>query len=88
MKIKVNMKNRSHRHDINWPRSRHGHKYSKYKNCLSISVWWCLYVLSNQTTPKSIWTWIHAKVKQHWGWVEESVAFKKTCNLWSSQLSS
>ena len=24
-------KNRSHRYDINRPRSRHGHKYSKYK---------------------------------------------------------
>ena len=25
------MKNRSHRYDINRPRSRHGHKYSGYK---------------------------------------------------------
>ena len=25
------MKDRSHRHDINRSRSRHGHKYSKYK---------------------------------------------------------
>ena len=25
-------KNRSHRYDINRPRSRHGHKYSKYKS--------------------------------------------------------
>ena len=31
MKIKIEMKNRSHRYDINRPRSRHGHKYSKYK---------------------------------------------------------
>ena len=31
MKIKTNMKNRSHRYDRNRPRSRHGHKYSKHK---------------------------------------------------------
>ena len=27
----MKMKNKSHRYDINRPRSRHGHKYSKYK---------------------------------------------------------
>ena len=26
----MKMKNRSHRYSINRPRSRHGHKYSKY----------------------------------------------------------
>ena len=29
--MKMKMKNRSLRYDINRPRSRHGHKYSKYK---------------------------------------------------------
>ena len=29
MKMKMEMKNRSHRCDLNRPRSRHGHKYSK-----------------------------------------------------------
>ena len=38
------MKNRSHRYDISGARSRHGQKYSKYK---IVSLWWCLYVLSN-----------------------------------------
>ena len=33
MKMKMKMKNRSHRFDIN--RARHGHKYTKYKMCLS-----------------------------------------------------
>ena len=32
--MKMKMKNRSGRYDIN--RSRHGQKYSKYKNCLSM----------------------------------------------------
>ena len=25
----------------------------------------------------NIWSSIHEKVKQHWGWVEKSVAYKK-----------
>ena len=32
------MKYRSHRYDINRPRPRHGHKYIKYKICLSITI--------------------------------------------------
>ena len=31
IKMKMKMKNRSHRYGINRPRSRDGHKYSKYK---------------------------------------------------------
>ena len=38
MKMKMKMKNRSHRYDINRPKSRHGHKYNKYKNCLSMMI--------------------------------------------------
>ena len=30
------MKNKSHKYDINRPRDRHGHKYTKYKKCLSM----------------------------------------------------
>ena len=30
----MKMKHRSHRYDINRPKSRHGQKYSKYKKCL------------------------------------------------------
>ena len=29
MKMKIKMKNRSHKYDINRPVSRHGHNYSK-----------------------------------------------------------
>ena len=38
MKMEMKMKNRSPRHDINRPRSRYGHKYSKYKKCLSMML--------------------------------------------------
>ena len=33
--MEMKIKNRSYRYDINRPRSRHEHKYSKYKQCLS-----------------------------------------------------
>ena len=36
--MKLKMKNRSHRSDINRPRSRHGHKYKKYKKRLIIMI--------------------------------------------------
>ena len=35
MKIRLKMKYRSHRCDINKPSPRHGHKYTKYK-CVSV----------------------------------------------------
>ena len=34
----MKMKSRSHRYDINRPRSRCGNKYSKYKKCLSLMM--------------------------------------------------
>ena len=68
-KIKLKMKNRSHRYDINRPRPRHGHKYTKYKLCLSIMMVYCI-----KQHPSNIWSLIVEKVKQHGGWVE-----KKPC---------
>ena len=41
MKMKMKMKNRSNRYDINRPSYRHGHKYSKYKNRLSLIILIC-----------------------------------------------
>ena len=31
----------------------------------------------NKQHVSNIWGSIHSKVKQHWGWVKESVAYKK-----------
>ena len=42
MKTKMKTKYRSRRYDINRPRSRHGHKYSIYKKCLSEFVKCCI----------------------------------------------
>ena len=39
--MKMKMKNRSHRYDINRPRARHGRKYTKYRKCLRR---WCVYM--------------------------------------------
>ena len=36
------MKNRSHRYNINRPRPTHEHKYTKYKKCLSIMMAVCI----------------------------------------------
>ena len=49
---------KSYRYDINRTWSGHG---CKFINIKSFSVW---YIQSN------IWSSIHEKVKQHWGWVE------------------
>ena len=38
MKIKMKIKNSSNRSDKNRPGDRHGHKYSKYKKCLSMMM--------------------------------------------------
>ena len=58
-------------------RSRHGHKYSQYKKCLSIIM---MFICINQHLS-NIWSSIYEKVKQYWGWGEKSVAYKKACFL-------
>ena len=68
-KRRLKMKNRSHRYDMNRPRPRHGHTCTKYEMCLSI-----LMVICIKQHLSNIWSSIHEKVKQHWGWVE-----KKAC---------
>ena len=64
--MRLKMKNRSHRCDINRPRPRHERKYTEYKMCFSIMM-----ATSVKQNPSNIWSSIHEKVKQHdWGWVE------------------
>ena len=62
----MKMKNRSHRYDINRSRPRHGHEYTKHKLLLSI-----LMVICIKQHLSNIWSSIHKRVKQHWGWVEK-----------------
>ena len=73
MKMEMKMKNTSRRYDINRTRSSHEHKYSKYKKHLSMMMLTCITQhLSN------IWSSIHEKAKQHWGWVEKKRCLKKS----------
>ena len=65
MKMKMKKKNRPHRYDINRPRSRHVHKYSKYETCLSMIMIVCI-----KQHLSNIWSLTYEKVKQHWGRVE------------------
>ena len=65
-KMKMGIKNRSHRYDINRLTSSHGHKYRKDKNYLSMMMILCI----KQQLSK-VWSSIHEKVKQHWGLVEK-----------------
>ena len=68
--MKVKMKSRSHRYDMNKPRSRHGQKCSKYEKCLIICF---------KQQLSNIWSLVHEKVKQHWGWkkILKNVGCKK-----------
>ena len=68
-------RNRSHRYGVNKRRPRNGHKYTKDQVCLSKTI----EVICIKQHLINIWSSIHEKVKQHWGWVEKSVACKKAC---------
>ena len=68
MKMKMNMKKRSHRYDINRPSSRHGHKYSKYKEYLGMIMF-----IGNKQHLSNIWSSVHEKIKQQWDWVEKKL---------------
>ena len=72
----MEMKSVSHRYDLNRPGSRHGHKYSKYKKYLSMMMLIC-----TKQHIRNISSWIHGKVKQHWGWVEKKRCHKKSVYL-------
>ena len=65
------MKNRLHRYDINRPRPKHGHKCAKYKMYRGIMMVICI-----KQHLSNIWSSIYEKVKQHWGSVKKSVAYK------------
>ena len=75
MNVKTKMKIDSRKYGINRPRCRHGHKYSKYMKRLSMMMLICI-----KQHLSNIWSSIYENVKEHWGWVEKNVAYKKTCS--------
>ena len=72
--MKLKKENRSYRYDVNRPRPRHRHKYTKCEMRLGIMMVKCIKQHLSNT-----WSSIYEKVKQQWGWVEGSVAYKKAC---------
>ena len=75
------MKNRSHRYNINRPSSRHGHKYRRYRKRLSMMMLICIKQhLSNS------WSSIHEKQSNTEAELKKCVAYKKSVKaiiLWS-----
>ena len=70
--MSMKMKNRPHRYDITRPRPRHGPKYTIYKMRLGLMMAICIKQHLSSTSSS-----IYEKLKQHWGWVEKSVAYIK-----------
>ena len=59
------MKKKAHRYDINRPRPRNRHKFTKYKMYISIMM----VVIGIKQLLRNIWSSVHEKVKQQWAWV-------------------
>ena len=73
MKMKMKMKNRSHRYDINRPRSRHGGKYSKYKRGICMMMLICI-----KQHLSTIWSSICEKLSNTEAELKKRVACKKS----------
>ena len=71
MKMKMKMKIDSRKYSINRPRSRHGHKYSKYRRRLNMIMLICI-----KQHLSNIWSSVYEIVKQQWGWVEKINSMK------------
>ena len=70
----MKMKNRSHKYDINRPRSRHGHKYNKYKKYFTMMI---LYVLCN--TLATCEAQFMKKLSNTEAELKKALVIKKTC---------
>ena len=77
----MKIKKRLRRYDINEPRSRHGHKYSRCKNCLSVMMLICI-----KQNLSNIWTSIHEKVKRQALHIKRNIRNKndRKMELWET----
>ena len=64
----------SQRYDTNWPRHRHGHKYTKYKMCLGIMVVICI-----KQHLSNIWSSFMRKLSNIEAKLKKGVAYEKAC---------
>ena len=69
MKMKMKIKNRSHRCNMDRPRSKG----------LSIMMLLCI-----KQHLCNIWGSLHEKVKQYWGWLEKKLLLMKKACIWRS----
>ena len=72
IKMRLKMKNRSHRYDINRIRRRHGHKYTKYKTCIDIMIVICI-----KQHLSNILSSIHEKLSNTEGELKKVLLIKK-----------
>ena len=72
IKMRLKIKNRSQRYDINWPRPNYGHKYTKYKMCLSIMMVLCI-----KQHLSNIWSSIMTKLSNTEAELKKRNAYKK-----------
>ena len=77
MKMEMEMKNRSHRYDINRHRSSHECKYSKYKKCLSVIMMIMWHTLRN--SKATFEAQFIKKLSNTDAELKKSVAYKKKC---------
>ena len=74
MKTKIKMKQRSHKYGINKLNSIHGQIYSI--NIKTVSLWWCLHVLSN--TKATFEAQFIKKLRNTEAKLNKSVTYKKS----------
>ena len=76
MQMKMKRKKRKLRYDINRPRSRYGHKYSKYKKFLSMMIHIC--IKQHLATFEAQLTKMLSSTEDE---LNKSVAYKRTSNF-------
>ena len=76
--MRLKTKNRSPIYDINGPRLRYGHKYTKYKNTKNIKC--IMMVICIKQHLNNIWSSIHGKAKQKKKLKKVSL-IKKACSI-------
>ena len=74
MKMRLNMKNTSHRYDVNRTRPRHGHKYTRYK-IVSVYDGYMYYATPAQQTSEAQFMKELSNTEAE---LKKSVAYKKS----------
>ena len=71
--MRLKKKNGSPKYDMNRPRPRHGHEYTKYKMFFNIMILECI-----KQHLSNVWSSIHEKFTNTEVELKKSVAYKKS----------